>query len=70
MDLVVLGRCDTTQIPQTELQQAKRMNAAASAFSGGEKAMVEPMNEQAYKFKTWLNVIYDLVWKFWMFLMA
>ncbi|CAM4735634.1 unnamed protein product [Leuciscus chuanchicus] len=31
-----LERCDTTQIPQTELQQAKRMNAAASAFSGGK----------------------------------
>ncbi len=25
--------------------------------------MVEPMNEQAYQFKTWLNVKYDLVWK-------
>ncbi len=33
MDLVVLERCDTAQIPQTELQQAKRMNTAA--FSGG-----------------------------------
>ncbi len=64
MDLIVLERCDTTQIPQTELQQAKLINAAASAFSGGGgKAMIEPMNEQAYKFKTWLNVIYDLVWK-------
>ncbi len=35
---------------------------------GGEKAMVEPMNEQAYQFKTWLNVIYDIVWKIWAFL--
>ncbi len=59
MDLVVLERCDTAQIPQTELQQAKRMNTAASTFSGGAKAMVEPMNEQAYQFKTWLHLIYD-----------
>lgn len=68
MDLVVRERCDSTQIPQTELQQTKRMNATASAFSGGGKAMVEPMSEQAYQFKTWLNVIYDLVWKIRMFL--
>ena len=29
----------------------------------GEKAMVEPTNEGAYQFKTWLNEIYDPVWK-------
>ncbi len=32
--------------------------------------MVKPMNEQAYQLKTWLNVIYDLVWKIRTFLWA